>query len=439
MRYGRLLLLTLAAVLLVSLMPGGSDQPANASHETPGADGSTASCGDAPTVEPCVVDFVQIDTDPTGNDGDTLGSLETCREIATTGTLFSVDVIIDALPDINGNIGGDDPDTPDGSVFNQVIVRYDNDKLTLGTVPADLTPGATSDPSLAGIDPESNQGLAGYAIVSELDAGAGAAPRIVGIMSNALDDATSSEDGIGGAVYRLPFTTAAAGIAEVSVMGSSGGSSGGLSTKIVQADNNIFTIANLYGPDGNTGGAASADDQVAQSFIAIGGGANICAAADGDDDGVPDISDNCPDTTNVNQANADGDQWGDACETADCVGVATAWVTPPGDPDCDGWRTAVERVIYGVGPGSAQELAPCRTETVDDPWPPDTFGMGGLPDRVVDGQDMMAFLPVLFTRPGDPGYSARFDLLPYLSYTTIDGQDLVAMLPFLFTACEPPP
>ena len=112
------------------------------------------------------------------------------------------------------------------------------------------------------------------------------------------------------------------------------------------------------------------------------------------------------------------------------------WPTPIGDDDCDGFTTADERIIFGVAPGSDEELTPCRTDTVVDPWPPDTFP-AVTPDRLVDGQDQVAFLPALFKGFGQPGYSARLDI--FEPGTVIDGQDLVVMLPFMFKSCQPPP
>jgi Thrombospondin type 3 repeat len=38
------------------------------------------------------------------------------------------------------------------------------------------------------------------------------------------------------------------------------------------------------------------------------------SVTDRDGDGVPDVSDNCPDTKNADQANEDGDKFGDACD-----------------------------------------------------------------------------------------------------------------------------
>lgn len=42
--------------------------------------------------------------------------------------------------------------------------------------------------------------------------------------------------------------------------------------------------------------------------------AALAGPVDVDDDGVPDVSDNCPHVENPGQRDADGDGWGDACD-----------------------------------------------------------------------------------------------------------------------------
>ena len=177
----------------------------------------------------------------------------------------------------------------------------------------------------------------------------------------------------------------------------------------------------------------------------------VLDSADSDGDGVPNTSDNCPSIPNGpgeagiagvgNQTNTDvanegdgfrlgagspppillGDVDGDACDD---------------DDDNDGFSDADERIISAAAVGSPQELTPCRTAILDDPWPPDVFGTGGLPDRLVDGQDMVSFLPSLFSSVGDGAYDPRLDI--FQPGAIIDGQDMVAMLPFLFMSCTAP-
>ena len=62
----------------------------------------------------------------------------------------------------------------------------------------------------------------------------------------------------------------------------------------------------------------------------------VIPAADGDGDGVPDASDNCPSTVNASQADDDADGVGDGCEVA-----------APGDlPPITGERVVV-KVLSG--------------------------------------------------------------------------------------------
>jgi len=102
-----------------------------------------------------------------------------------------------------------------------------------------------------------------------------------------------------------------------------------------------------------------------------------CDPTDTDEDGVPDIWDNCPAVANPNQVDVDSDGWGEACDCAD-----NSPTQNPGQPeecdavdnDCDG------RINEGV-PG-------CRCNDRDGDGYPDCGtsypnGVGAPPDALV--------------------------------------------------------
>jgi len=66
-------------------------------------------------------------------------------------------------------------------------------------------------------------------------------------------------------------------------------------------------------------------------------GPDAPAGGDGDHDGVPDATDNCPDTSNPEQENEDGDRFGDACDP--CPPIAD---DAPPDSDSDGVADACD-------------------------------------------------------------------------------------------------
>jgi YVTN family beta-propeller protein len=136
------------------------------------------------------------------------------------------------------------------------------------------------------------------------------------------------------------------------------------------------------------------------------------APVDTDEDDVPDDFDgqvdNCPDTPNLDQANADGDQWGDACEIAECVAVFTVWVTPVGDEDCDGWTTADED-FYGTLPLTACPATAAMDDEDPDSWAPDFNDSRNV--NIIDLVGVPNSFKASFgaTDP-NPNYFARFDL-----------------------------
>ena len=121
----------------------------------------------------------------------------------------------------------------------------------------------------------------------------------------------------------------------------------------------------------------------------------LLPAPDGDGDGVPDGSDNCPSWPNPTQA-------------------LPPWAVPPGDDDCDGWTTADETAI-GTEPSlwcsatGAVTHPGDPTKVNDEPvdnWPADMDD-----DQVVNLSDVLYLAPPKFfsVGPGLP-YEVRYDL-----------------------------
>jgi hypothetical protein len=67
------------------------------------------------------------------------------------------------------------------------------------------------------------------------------------------------------------------------------------------------------------------------------GTGDACDVLDGDADGIEDSSDNCPSNANHDQADADGDGLGNACDP-------TPFATPETKADCrnGGWRSRTD-------------------------------------------------------------------------------------------------
>ena len=166
-----------------------------------------------------------------------------------------------------------------------------------------------------------------------------------------------------------------------------------------------------------------ADSQASDSF---GISVAVSGDPDGDGDGVPDASDNCPDVANGGQENADGDQWGDACETAECIPVATSWVTPPGDDDCDGLTTAVENFV-GTDPNDSCADTPIAGDEADDKWPIDFND-----NQFVNTFDVIPFIGRLNAVAPGPLYAVRLDLN---MSGNIDAFDLVPFVGNLNKMC----
>src|SRR5262245_39982165 len=114
---------------------------------------------------------------------------------------------------------------------------------------------------------------------------------------------------------------------------------------------------------GGTAGAGEAVSGFGNSDAHVGG-------SDRDNDGIPDGSDNCPDTANTNQLDGDGDQVGDACDN--CLTTANprdpfTGVQADSDSDgvgdaCDNCRTTANaNQLDGDGDGVGTACDNCPT------------------------------------------------------------------------------
>ena len=161
---------------------------------------------------------------------------------------------------------------------------------------------------------------------------------------------------------------------------------------------------------------------------------------DPDTDGVFDITDNCPDFVNSGQENADGDQWGDACDN--CPATATSWFVNPGDTDCDGFADTItysqraSEAFVGTDPNDScadtttpnDERGPAFGEPVS-PWVTDTND-----DGITTLGDILAVAPYFLSPNPNPNYWARFD---WNADGKVTLSDVLAVAPFFLKTCVP--
>jgi hypothetical protein len=229
------------------------------------------------------------------------------------------------------------------------------------------------------------------------------------------------------------------------------------------------------------------DDYVGDSGSLEAWSLEFCGAPDQDGDGVPDVVDNCPETSNPGQDDVDLDGVGDACDNCpndfnpgqedndgdgpgdacdadddndfmpDAYENAHVCLDPlvpdaSADPDGDGLTNLAEMTL-GTDPCShdallasdsdgdgftdgleqflgTDPLDTCPDDPSDDAWPPDMNI-----DTSCNLLDLLQYRPVILTEVGDPDYDQRFDLN---ADGHIDILDLLQYRPVILTQCTNP-
>lgn len=225
-----------------------------------------------------------------------------------------------------------------------------------------------------------------------------------------------------------------------------------------QADHDSDGIGDICDPDADGDGVLNANDPCPMTEVGAAIDSNGCSRSqvDFDEDdwcnpGAPSggpvpcqPTDNCPNVYNPDQANADGDDFGDACEQPNCLTVVNNWTVPEGDADCDGYADttvffprASEQTIGTLANQKCSLTPATHDEPLPDAWPPDFND-----NQIVNVGDIVAFNivfgqqttnpPVTFAGTSTP--VARWDLN---GSGLVNVSDVLQLNPFMFKRCTP--
>ena len=156
------------------------------------------------------------------------------------------------------------------------------------------------------------------------------------------------------------------------------------------------------------------------------------------------ITDNCPGVTNPGQENADGDEYGDACEQPQCVNVINHWTVPNGDSDCDGYPDSVAAFpragesVIGTDPNDkCAANSGTNNEPLPDAWPVDFND-----NQIVNVGDVVSFNPSFGQSTGNPPVNFAGTLTPIARWDLnasgiVNVSDVLQLNAFFGTRCDP--
>jgi exo-beta-1,3-glucanase (GH17 family) len=140
------------------------------------------------------------------------------------------------------------------------------------------------------------------------------------------------------------------------------------------------------------------------------------ASADSDLDGVPNVTDNCPDVANANQEDADADGRGDVCDNCRLL-ANNSGSAAQCDSDGDGFGNRCDADLTNNGSTNAQDTTLFRQQ-LGQPSPSPAFNRADLNcSGAVNAQDTTLFRSLLGAPPGPSGLAFTLRPLPSIYAT----------------------
>ena len=284
----------------------------------------------------------------------------------------------DSIAALKGN------DYIEGGSGNDVIYAGPGDDRALGNEGDDVLSGASGDDVLEG--GAGRDVLDGGSGINTLSGGSGSDLfSVTGAAPEGINISTVKDFEVG--VDRLASTVALAGIAPADLETSTGQDS----TKITFLDGRVLLLQGV--PSSEITADTFVCTSANQALTDLLSYSSSTLACDTDGDSWADSVDSCPDLSNSDQSNFDGDEFGDACDADDdndgIADVDDAFplnASESADLDGDGVGNATDDDDDGDGVNDADDLFPLDpNEAVDT----DGDGIGDNSDDDSDGDGVL--------------------------------------------------